>query len=481
MSDSELATQQTGATRDKNMAALTSVLAAVFLTGMKLVIGVLTGSLGILAEAAHSALDLVAAVVTLVAVRMSGRPADREHTYGHGKIENLSALFETFLLLVTCIWIIYEAINRLFFHEQQVEASLWAFAIMGISIVIDYSRSRVLYRAARKYDSQALEADALHFSTDIWSSSVVIGGLALVAAARWLNLPWLTKADAVAAMGVAGIVIYVSFQLGQRTVAALIDGVPTGMRDEIMHRIGEIAGVQEVERVRVRHSGPEVFADVTLKIGRDTPFEHAHTIATQAETAVRQVLPKADVVVQVNPVKLLDEGILPNVRVQAARHGLGAHAIRLYEGQNLHSLEMHLEVPDSLTVDEAHARADAFEKELRQTLPEIQDVVTHIEPLGEASAAVSAKAANEEQVMRVLEKLPQELGVDFQPHAVRMHYSDGQVSIAFHSVVAPQTSITDAHALTERIEQSLRTQLPALGRVVIHIEPSREECEKVPV
>ncbi len=467
----------TTAARDKNMAALTSVLAAIFLTSMKLVIGILTGSLGILAEAAHSALDLVAAVVTLVAVRISGRPADREHTYGHGKIENLSALFETVLLLVTCVWIIYEAINRLFFHEQAVEASFWAFAIMITSIVVDYSRSRVLYRAAKKYDSQALEADALHFSTDIWSSSVVIGGLLFVLAADWFNIPFLTKADAIAAMGVAGIVVYVSVQLGKRTIAALLDGVPTGIRDEILHRIGEIEGVQEVERVRVRRSGPEAFADVTLKIARDMPFEQAHAIASKAEDKVRQVLPGADVVVQVNPVKLLDEGILAQVRVLAGRQGLGAHAIRLYEGKNLHSLELHLEVPDSLTVEQAHAQVDAFERELRRALPDIENVVTHIEPLGEASAAVAAKPVNEAQIMQVLEKLPEELGIDFQPHEVRMHHSEGQVSIAFHCVVEPHTAITDAHALTERIEQNLRAEIPGLGRVVIHVEPNRDESE----
>ena len=209
-----------GADREKHWVALSSVLAAIFLTGMKLVVGLMTGSLGILSEAAHSGLDLVAAVVTLFAVRISGRPADREHTYGHGKVENLSALFETVLLLVTCIWIIYEAIQRLFFKEVLVEASIWAFVIMGVSIVIDFSRSRALARVAKKYQSQALEADALHFSTDIWSSSVVIGGLLLVRGADWLGLAWLTKADALAAMGVAGIVVYISAQLGQRTIAA---------------------------------------------------------------------------------------------------------------------------------------------------------------------------------------------------------------------------------------------------------------------
>ncbi len=162
------------AEREKTSAALSSVVAAVALTTLKIIVGLLTGSLGILAEAAHSGLDLVAALVTFFAVRVSSKPADREHRYGHGKVENLSALFETVLLLITAVWIIYEAIQRLFFHPVAVEVSFWSFIVMAISIGIDYTRSRILYKAARAHNSQALEADALHFSTDIWSSSVVI-------------------------------------------------------------------------------------------------------------------------------------------------------------------------------------------------------------------------------------------------------------------------------------------------------------------
>ena len=192
------------AAREKRAAALSSVVAAVGLTSFKIIVGMLTGSLGILAEAAHSGLDLVAALVTFLAVRISDRPADDEHRYGHGKVENLSALFETFLLLVTCVWIIYEAIQRLFYKEVAVEVSAWSFVVMIVSIGIDFTRSRVLYRAAKTHHSQALEADALHFSTDIWSSSVVIVGLLGVLISKaFPSLAFLEKADAVAALGVA--------------------------------------------------------------------------------------------------------------------------------------------------------------------------------------------------------------------------------------------------------------------------------------
>ncbi|MGD0783252.1 MAG: cation diffusion facilitator family transporter, partial [Candidatus Aminicenantales bacterium] len=224
------AAKDDAARREKTAVARSSVAAAVLLTGMKIVVGLLTGSLGILAEAAHSGLDLIAAAMTLIAVSVSSRPADSNHPYGHGKFENLSALLETVLLLVTCVWIVYEAVRRLFFRDVAVEASAWAFVVMGVSIVIDLSRSRMLGRAAEKHHSQALEADALHFSTDVWSSSVVVAGLILVGLAHALRAPWLAKADAVAALGVSAIVVLVSIALGKKTIADLLDGVPATLR-----------------------------------------------------------------------------------------------------------------------------------------------------------------------------------------------------------------------------------------------------------
>src|SRR4030067_1026684 len=263
---------RSSAEKEKRFVAMTSVLAAVFLTSMKIVVGLLTGSLGILAEAAHSGLDLVAAGVTYFAVRLSGRPADAEHPYGYGKVENLSALFETFLLLVTCVWIIYEAIQRLFFTSVEVEASFWAFLVMGVSIFIDFGRSRALSRAAQKYNSQALEADALHFSTDIWSSAVVIVGLFFVRLSDRMDISWLAKADAVAAIGVAVIVVYVSVQLGRRTIKGLVDAIPPGLQDQLVRAV-KVEGVLDVKQVRVRKSGPETFVDVSLVVKHEMAFE----------------------------------------------------------------------------------------------------------------------------------------------------------------------------------------------------------------
>lgn len=290
------------AEKEKKSAASSSVYAALALTGFKLVVGLLTNSLGILAEAVHSGLDLVAALVTFVAVSFSGKPADLGHQYGHGKIENLSALFETLLLLVTCVWIIYESVQRLFVKSVEVDVSFLAFLVMAVSIVIDYSRSRMLYKAARKHNSQALEADALHFSTDIWSSSVVIVGLVAVGLAQvFPGFQLLGKADALAAFSVALIVIYVSLQLGRRTVQGLLDHAPKGLREEIVRTIGTIPGIRECHKVRVRTSGAEIFVDLHIVVDAGQSLERAHELTKEAEESVKRLARDADVTIHVDP------------------------------------------------------------------------------------------------------------------------------------------------------------------------------------
>lgn len=289
------------ADREKNRVALTSVGAAVLLTGMKIVVGLSTGSIGILSEAAHSGIDLLAALMTFWAVRASAKPPDSDHLYGHGKIENFSALFETGLLLATCVWIAYEAGKRLVTGAGHVEATVWSFVIMGVSIVIDVSRSRALAATAKKHRSQALEADALHFSTDVWSSSVVLVGLAGVWFSHRPGLEWLARADAVAALGVAGIAALVSFRLGRKSVDDLLDAAPTGLLERIARAASAVEEVVGVSQVRVRRSGPKTFADVILQVGRGLSVEQAHAIAHAAEDAIRGAVLDVDVMVHTEP------------------------------------------------------------------------------------------------------------------------------------------------------------------------------------
>jgi len=465
------------ANREKRRAALGSLLAALLLTTFKVVVGVLTNSLGVLSEAAHSALDLVAAGLTLWAVRAAGQPADREHTYGHGKFENLSALAETLLLLCTCGWIVYEACRRLFLAENvRIEASVWAFLVIALSIVVDFSRSRILGRTAEKYGSQALEADALHFSTDIWSSCVVLVGLLGILAARKLHIPQLELADSVAALGVAVIVILVTIKLGQRSIDDLLDRVPGDLQSRVA-AAARVEGVKEVTQVRVRRTGPDFFADVTLSVDHGTLIEGAHAIASGAEDAVRAVLPRADVVIHVEPDRSTPEGATDTVRTLAARFGMGAHGIRIYESEGRRSVELHLEVNESLTLEDAHRKASAFEDALRAVIPDLGRVVTHLEPSGDRAATRQAQTAEEAMVRACLNEFLRSEPVAIGPHDIRVQASGGELAVSLHCSLDSRMAITAAHDMTERLEAYLRKGVPNLGRVVIHVEPAGETAE----
>ncbi len=467
-------------THEKRLVAGSSVLAAIFLTGIKLVIGLITGSLGILAEAAHSGLDLVAAVITWFAVRVSDRPADESHLYGHGKVENLSALVETLLLLATCAWIVKEATNRLFFASVDVDPSIWAFFTMAISIVIDFSRSRALARIAKKYNSQALEADALHFSTDIWSSAVVILGLALVrygdyAGQRELAL----RADAVAALVVAVIVIYVSVRLGRRTIDALLDRAPRGLADRFSAAVSGINEVRGVSRLRVRNVGNQVFVDLNLGVPRHLSFEESHAVARKAEEALRAISPNADVVVHAEPVAE-NEGVLERIQAVAAREHFAVHNITTHWTERGIWIDLDLEVDPALTFEQAHEMATALERHLREELAlmepgaTVADVNVHIEPREEELALGWDVEPGE--AARYIERI-KAIGREFK-HAggcrdIEVHKLNGRVYLSFHLLISPDRTTAEVHDIAEEVESRLRGEFPQLGRVVIHTEPAR--------
>jgi cation diffusion facilitator family transporter len=458
--------------REKQTVALSSVLAAVFLTTMKLGVGIWTGSLGILAEAAHSGLDLVAALVTFLAVRVSDRPPDKEHPYGHGKVENLSALVETLLLLITCIWIIYEAIGRLFFKKVEIEANAWAFAVMVISIGIDFARSRALRRAAEKHDSQALEADALHFSTDIWSSCVVIAGLAIIKINEWIGGPsFLVKADAISALGVAFIVIYVSLELGKRTVAVLLDTAPEGLAEEIKTRVEQIEGVTTCRQVRIRRAGAKSFVDITLEIEGDASFEKAHRITASAEEAVHQLIPRVDVLVHYEPGKL-SRAISPGIKTIAQSIGATAHSIWAHEDGGRYHVELHLEVDPQATLEEAHDMANHLEAQVKEAMPMVTEVVTHIEPMGDTvSLSTPMDLMDQAELEKKVVALANALCGEGTCHDVEVREEGDGLVVSLHCFLSPEMPIQQAHILSEQLEGHLREEIPELRRAVIHVEP----------
>ena len=473
--------------REKGMAAATSVIAAIFLTSMKIVIGVMTGSLGILAEAAHSGLDLVAALITLFAVRVSDRPADETHLYGHGKVENLSALAETLLLLLTCVWIIYEAINRLFFEIVEVDPSIWAFLTMGISIVIDYTRSRVLYRAARKYNSQALEADALHFSTDIWSSSVVIIGLGLVKLGEWLGQKSiLIKADAVSALIVALIVIYVSVQLGKRTIDALLDTAPEGLAAQIVAAVQQVEGVRSVTRARVRGSGNQMFVDLRVAVPRHLSFEESHAVTDSVTKAVRVIAPNADVVVHSVPTAE-NEGVLERIQTIAERGHFDVHNITTHKTKRGVWIDLDLEVKPAVSFVQAHAMATDLENQLRVELVNAQDTMwgsiadinVHIEPVAEELVeGTDLPARDAAKYLERIQAISKEISHVHGMQDLALQRLNGGVYLSLHLQIDDDQSIAQVHSIAEEMENRLRREFPQLGRVMIHAEPYREPQSK---
>jgi cation diffusion facilitator family transporter len=461
-------------TREKVVVAGSSVAAAVFLTVLKLFIGLLTGSLGILAEAAHSGLDLAAAVTTFFAVRISDRPADTSHQYGHGKIENLSALAETLMLLITCGWIVYEGINRLLVHGQQVDPSVWAFVTMATSIVTDFWRSRALSRTARKYHSQALEADALHFSTDIWSSAVVIVGLALVKYGELVGQKALfIRADALAALGVAGIVTLVSLRLGRRTIHALLDSAPHGLAEKIATIAAAVDSVKRVTRVRVRSVGSQIFADVRIEIGRHLSFEESNAIAAHVRDAISQLVANADVVVHTVP-SSENEGLLERIQAIAARGHFAVHNITTHATKGGIWVDLDLEVSENSTFAEAHGLATDLENSLRTRLGRVADINVHIEPRGET--LVKGREVDPQRVAKYVERIEtirREIPHTHPCEDVAVHEIDGAVYIAFHLPIDTDRTIAQVHGIAEEMENRLRREFPKLGRVVIHVEPYR--------
>lgn len=461
----------------KRSAALVSVLAALVITALKILTGVLTGSLGMLSEGAHSSIDLVASAITFFSIRVSDRPADESHNYGHGKIESLAAFVETVLMLGSCVWILTEAVRRIFFHERfSLTFSIWPFAVLLLSITVDFTRSRNLHRVAQQYNSEALEADAIHFSTDIWSSLAVLLGLAATFLGARMNIPALELADPIAAIVVSGIILRVTWKLARRTIDALTDATPSETRaqtSDLVRELAAIDGVLSVDRVRTRRSGPSYFADVTLGMPRNLTFQRSEQITMAATAAVQRHLPGADVVVHSIPTASVAESVHDRIRAVAARSNLVIHDVSVQEYDGTLHVEQHLEVDERMSLRDAHALATQLESEMRREIPAIASVLTHIESEPatiERPASLERNRQLEVRLRRAASGFPEILDI----HEVMVSRMHERIQVSCHCTLPDDLPMAEVHAVITALENAFKLDAPEVSRLLIHPEPATD-------
>lgn len=447
--------------------ALISVIAAVLLVTTKLIVGYTTNSLGILSEALHSGIDLIAAAMTLFAVRAAARPPDADHMYGHEKVESLSSLGETLLLFITCIWIVYEAVNRLFIHAAEVELGIVALLVMVMSMVVDFSRSRALHRAAVKYKSQALEADAIHFSTDLISSVVVIIGILL-------TMVGFGSFDSIAALGVAVITVIIGYRLWKRSVHTLLDGAPAGLSEQVVEEIMQVPGIHKVERVRVRESGAVTFIEATVFIDKVLPVEQGHRLTDLAEERVKASIPNSDIIVHAEPICLENASLEDRIRAEAAAMPeiRDVHNIVFTEGPDGRLVEFHIEMDGDLTVEDAHISATRLEDRVMALDPCIDKVTTHIEPAGCAACQGEASEYELLIIQDTIEHISGLFPEVLSCKDVRVHMTNGAYKVWLCCEFDPGLSVSKAHEVATRLEGHIRSRHTEVESVTIHYEPA---------
>jgi cation diffusion facilitator family transporter len=460
--------------REKKRAALLSVGSAVVLLSLKTFLVARTGSLGVLSEALHSGLDFLAAVITYFSVRMSDQPADEGHPYGHGKFENFSAFVETGLLLITAVFIIYEGIDRLFFHHVHIQPSVIAVLILLVALSIDITRAKALGHVARKYHSEAIEADALHFSTDVWSTIVVIAGIGLAWAGDTWHLPWLVYADALAGLAVAGVILWVGSQLGRRTLDALVDAAPEGLRQEIARAVARMEGVLDVDRVRVRRAGNRHFVDATVSVARTTSLEQVHALSDAIEKRIGEIVP-ADVMVHAEPRAPQGEHLFESIRALAQRLGLAIHDVTALLQSGKLFIELHLEVDENLPLREAHRQATKLEEGIRALRDAPTEVNIHIEPLGTHIATPDAGLGEMKllagAVEEFLNSLPSEYDELLNCHDARVRQVEHRILVSCHCTMNSDLPINKIHDVTAALVDRVKERFPQIHRVTIHPEP----------
>jgi cation diffusion facilitator family transporter len=451
--------------RARRRSALLSVAVAVVLVAVKLVTGLLTGSLAFVAEAVHSGTDLVAALLTLFAVRVAIRPPDREHHYGHGKAEHLAALGESAFLVLVSVFIAGESLRRLIEgNTHDIETTWWAFTVLGVVIALDAWRAVASRRAARRHRSAAFAANALHFASDLAGSLAVLIGLVLVAAGE-------PAADAAAALFVAALVVIAGVRLATQSIDVLMDRAAADAEERIRSALARIGGHVELRRVRVRHAAERHFVDLVVGVAPDTGVTQAHATADAIEDAVGGALGAADVVVHVEP--LTTAGDLrerATAAASAAPEVREVHNVRAMHLPDGYEVSLHVKLPRELSLTEAHDVVEQLEQRVRAEIPELRNVHTHIEPLAQTDWAVLPDTDETEVERRAIEDTVRRV-TGSAP--LRVGFRDGEGGrVALVTVALPgDQPLPSAHSRAGAIEEAVRERCPGLADVIVHTEP----------
>jgi len=455
----------------KRRVARDSVLAAGAMTLLKLAAGLLSGSLGVISDAAHSGLDLVGAVLTFFSVQVSDKPADEDHTYGHGKFENLSAFCEAILMAVSCAWIIYEAIDRIFFRSVELHHSLWPVLVLVTSIGVDLWRSRRLKAVAIRTGSPALATDAFHFASDIWATSAVLAGLG----ASWVGdrfaIGWLKYADPFAAIVVSIMILRLTLLLGRETVAVLMDEVPAETRRKLVREVEQVEGVLAIEQARVRRAGAGYFADLTLALPRRFTFEHTGELVQSATDAVHRALPRADVVIHTVPREARTESVFDRVRAVAARNNVSVHELSVQSHRGRLRVEQHVELDENMPLRVAHGFVSALEAEILRDAPEIDAVLTHIESEPATIEQPEEMVEEDRKIEHALRSAARLFPEIVDVHEIIVGRSADHIYLSCHCTLPDDLPMHQVHLAITALEDRFKLECPEVQRVNIHPEP----------
>ncbi len=456
---------------EKQRVAWRSMAAASVMTLLKLAAGLMSGSLGVLSDAAHSGLDLAGAALTFFSVHVSDKPADEDHTYGHGKIENLSAFSEAGLMAVSCGWIVWEAIQRIFYRTVALHHSLWPVLVLVTSIGVDFWRSRQLRAVAKRTGSPALATDAFHFASDIWATLAVLAGLSATWAGALFGIGALRYADPCAAIVVSVMILRMAIRLGHEAVDALVDEIPAETRRRLVRDVERVDGVLAVERARVRRAGAGYFADLTLALPRRFTFEHSGELVQAATAAVHRTLPGADVVIHTVPRETRAESIFDRVRAVAARNNVSVHELSIQSHHGRLQVELHVEIEENRSLREAHTFVTTLEAEILRKVPEIDSVLTHIESEPatiEQPEEVAIEDRRIEQALRcVAAGFPEIIDV----HAIAVGRTQDHISLTCHCTLPDDLPMHRVHEVITGLEDRFKLECPEVFRVTIHPEP----------